>query len=954
LPGYHPLIFKLRHNNVQGGGVGIYLKNCFNYSLLPEFSLFVDRVLETIFIEVYTSNNTKLTIGSLYRPGSTHPILSVSEQFSQFFDLLSNLCSELLTNNRTVYLLGDLNIDVLKYGVDVNATEYVDLLFSFGLLQLVVNPTRCTPTSASLIDHVITNNKVNMCDTVIMISKISDHFPVVHFKKDFIRKKCPKTFESRSFSQPNMNLFREALRNNNWDLVTNSDSAQIAFNFFSDTFFSLYDIYFPLRSVKFNKNYHSIENWMSPGLLISRREKIRLFKLSAKVPSPRNIATFKNYRNIYNKLTKLAKKLYYEKQFLKFQSNLKKTWQLIYEVIKKSNSKNDPIQHIIVNNVSISDPRIMAESFNEFFSNVAVKIVNEIVPTDRPPDKIELNENSPLFSFSDDPLTSGEIIECFKSIQKKKTPDANGLSVDFISNFAMTLSNPLKHIFSLSFNTGIVPTQLKVAKVIPVFKGGDKSQMDNYRPISLLNTFSKVMEKIVHNRLSSFLNENNLLSESQYGFRKEHSTIHPLTKFLNFITKAFNDKEHCIAIFCDLRKAFDTVDHKILLTKLYNLGIQGTELKWFENYLTGRKQFVVINGKASTLREIILGVPQGSILGPLLFIIYINDLAKASRFFSSLFADDTKLLAKNSDPVALNNFVNTEFHKISTFFRAHRLSLHVTKTKFMVFSNSNAINNFNFNVVINNNNNVLDNNVNLIFPIERVHSNSEIPAIKFLGVFMDPNLNFKFHIQKIAKKISAGLYFIRSARNFLSQKSLKCLYYSLIHCHLIYAIHIFSCTSPSNLKGLITLQKSAVRLITLSSYNAHTEPLFKSQRILPFNDLVLFFKLQFMQQFKQGFLPKSFSGEWLTYASRLQDPNQDLMELRNVNFDNFIIPFARLAITERFPLTSFAKAWNEFDDFEIKSIHNKLDFNNKLKQFLLDKLNANISCNRLLCPHCHL
>jgi Reverse transcriptase (RNA-dependent DNA polymerase) len=477
--------------------------------------------------------------------------------------------------------------------------------------------------------------------------------------------------------------------------------------------------------------------------------------------------------------------------------------------------------------------------------------------------------------------------------------------------------------------------------------------MDNYRPISLLNTFSKILEKIVHNRLSSFLNINNLLSDSQYGFRKEHSTIHPLSKFLNFITKAFNDKEHCLAIFCDLRKAFDTVDHKILLTKLHNLGIQGLELKWFENYLSGRKQFVVINGKASTLREIILGVPQGSILGPLLFIIYVNDLAKTSELFASLFADDTKLLAKNSDPKTLNDFVNSEFYKINTFFRAHRLSLHASKTKFMVFTNSPTVYNFNFEIVINNNN-LGGNDPNLILPIQRVNNESDVPYIKFLGVSMDCNLNFKQHIQQISKKISSGLYFIRTAKNNLTPRALKFLYYSLVHCHLIYAIQIWSCSAPSNLKCLIVLQKSAVRLISSSSYNAHTEPLFKSLRVLPFNDLVLFFKIQFMQQFKQGFLPNSFKDEWTSIAARFQDPDANPMELRNLNLDNFEVPFARLSSTERFPLTSFPRAWNNFEDFEIKTIHNKIDFNFKLKQFLLDKLDANFRCTRLLCPHCHL
>jgi hypothetical protein len=166
------------------------------------------------------------------------------------------------------------------------------------------------------------------------------------------------------------------------------------------------------------------------------------------------------------------------------------------------------------------------------------------VPTDRPPDKVDHNVNSPIFSFTNDPLTPGEVSSCIDSLQKKKTPDLNGISVDFITNFSLTLSRPLSHVFSLSLSTGIVPSQLKIAKVIPIFKSGNKSIMDNYRPISLLNTFSKILEKIVHNRLSSFLNVNNLLSDAQYGFRKEHSTINPLTKFMNFITKAFNDKEH--------------------------------------------------------------------------------------------------------------------------------------------------------------------------------------------------------------------------------------------------------------------------------------------------------------------------------------------------------------------------------------------------------------------------
>jgi retron-type reverse transcriptase len=202
---------------------------------------------------------------------------------------------------------------------------------------------------------------------------------------------------------------------------------------------------------------------------------------------------------------------------------------------------------------------------------------------------------------------------------------------------------------SLSFNTGTVPSQLKIAKVIPVYKSGDRRMVENYRPISLLNVFSKIFEKVVHNRLTTFLNINNIISPSQFGFRKSHSTVHPLTLFINSIGQALNEKRHSIAIFCDLKKAFDTVDHNILLKKLAKIGVSEAALKWFKSYLSDRYQYVSIGSSASNLCSIKIGVPQGSILGPLLFLIYINDLPKISNLLNFLYADDTTLLSSHTD-----------------------------------------------------------------------------------------------------------------------------------------------------------------------------------------------------------------------------------------------------------------------------------------------------------------
>jgi hypothetical protein len=229
---------------------------------------------------------------------------------------------------------------------------------------------------------------------------------------------------------------------------------------------------------------------------------------------------------------------------------------------------------------------------------------------------------------------------------------------------------------------------MKIAKVVPIFKSGDRRCMDNYRPISLLSIFSKILEKVVCNRLCTFLETNNILSGAQFGFRPGHSTVHPMVHLVNHVSKALNNKEHSIAIFCDLRKAFDSCDHGILLKKLSRVGIRGNTLAWFKDYLSNRHQFVTVSGFNSSLRVIRLGVPQGSILGPILFLLYINDLPLNSLLNDFLFADDTTLLASGPDLPELIEFVNSEFHKICTYFRQNKLVLHPAKTQFVLFSNS--------------------------------------------------------------------------------------------------------------------------------------------------------------------------------------------------------------------------------------------------------------------------
>jgi hypothetical protein len=364
----------------------------------------------------------------------------------------------------------------------------------------------------------------------------------------------------------------------------------------------------------------------------------------------------------------------------------------------------------------------------------------------------------------------------------------------------------------------------------------------------------------IANRLIKYLDVNNLISQNQFGFRAKHSTVHPLFSLTSAAARALNNKKMFLVLFCDLRKAFDTCDINILLKKLSKLGILGCELSWFKSYLTNRKQFVIINDAVSDLLDILIGVPQGSILGPLLFLLYINDLPSQSSLLSLLFADDTALAAEEDDIESLALTVNREFQKICNFFRLHKLSLHPDKTKFMIISQAKNVPAIS--IFINNNNPDCNDPKN-IFLLTQVFHSDPLPAIKYLGVFFDPQLNFNHHIDYVSKKISQALFTLRSVQHFLPENALKTLYFSIIHCHFIYAIEIWGCALQSALNNLFVKQKSAIRIICGKKYNAHTEHLFKKLEILKFPDLVNFCKLKFMYQIIHKQSPILLHNTWL-------------------------------------------------------------------------------------------
>ena len=417
-----------------------------------------------------------------------------------------------------------------------------------------------------------------------------------------------------------------------------------------------------------------IQNWMTKGILMSRNKKFELQSRLAKVPTTENKELYTKYKNIYNKVLKTAKKLYYSNLLVSNQNNLKKSWQIIKDAACLNSKRKFTTDKIIVEGNDILGEKNIGQAFNRHFSSIALNIRQTIPPTDRPPDSY-LEESGNLFNIP--PITPANITEIVNNFEIKKSCDNLGISSFLLKKVVHYILDPLCHIFNESIELGSVPDQFKIAKVTAVFKkGGDPFNLNDYRPISLLLIFSKILEKFIAINLQAYLSENNLIDELQFGFQPNNSTFHPMIHLLNHVSKAMNNKEYTIGIFCDIRKAFDCVPKNTLLMKLRKFGIHGNMLNWFESYLTGRNQFVKFGLFDSDPLEIDSVVPQGSILGPILFLIFFNDLPKTTLLKVLLFCDDTTILASGKNLNELVEFVNAELKNISQWFRANQMSLH--------------------------------------------------------------------------------------------------------------------------------------------------------------------------------------------------------------------------------------------------------------------------------------
>ena len=615
---------------------------------------------------------------------------------------------------------------------------------------------------------------------------------------------------------------------------------------------------------------------------------------------------YKTYRDKINHLIRISKNIYYKNYFKRFNTNVKKTWSGIKTFLSNQKSAQTSI-NLQVDGEIITDQKRVANKFNEFFTNIGPDLSKQIPESDLDFTEFLKNPNNNNMFLS--PTDSIEIKSLIQNLDESKSTDIYDTSIKLLKMSSSSLSDAISDIINHSFISGVFPDKLKCAYVLPVHKAESKLSVGNYRPISILPIISKIFEKVVSIRLTNFLKTNDIIFKHQFGFQSGMSTDLAILDIHSKIVEAFENKKFACCVFLDFAKAFDTVNHKILLKKLEYYGVRGIVLKWFDSYLCNRPQCVNINGTFSDFLNILCGVPQGSVLGPILFLIYINDIQFCSNILDfHLFADDTSLFFSQKDEDIIESTVNNELIKIEHWLQANKLTLNASKSNYIFFKPAQR-------------------NVKKIISLKINNTTIEAkPFTKYLGVILDDKLSWRQHCDHLTLKLQKGIGVLSKLRYYLDKNAIRNVYFALFESHLNYNILNWSCAPQRVLNSVSAFQRKALRIMSFKDDYYPCDQLFNDFGILNVAKCIKLSLSKISWKLKNKMLPSCINDILMPQRS-LVLPNR----YREYGY-NFAPKF-RTLIKERFVSNKAPLVWSEIPN-NIKDKKSLKSFTKHLKSIL--------------------
>ena len=794
----------------KGSGVCLYVHNSFNYCQDNKLSI-CKKSIETLFVTL-TNTPEPIKVGVIYRPPN-----SCLEEFNQEYELILTELS-----GKKAYILGDFNINLLQENSTPLEDRYQEITFSCGFTPTISIPTHHMPHCIkTCIDNIHSNDIDQIGTTGVIVDKFSHHNPV------FVISKLKNSTQTQQASQPkkvtihydysnsNLNKLCEIIEHDLDKFLHNCES----FDSFLELFQEKIDESCKLLTPRTTKRNSVTNPWITQGLINSIEKKARLYfewRDTCTLESPEGDLTklthYKEYKQFLKNAIKRAKLSYYLNKFEETTNNSKKTWKIINELRGKvqSQSKDD----FVINGQRVTSRRIIANKFNEYFTSLASKLNENLfsenaVHVENFESFTQFMSKSVASSIYLEDTNPEEIMQIISDFSNGKASD---IPIIVVKRTANLLALPLAKLYNGCLRDGIFPSIFKIGKVTPIYKKDNKECIENYRPVSILPIFGKIFEKIIYKRLYNFFMAKGVLHEDQFGFRKGHSTAHALHKSVNSIKTNLENGKHVLGIFIDLSKAFDTLDHGILLSKLEKYGIRGSAHALMVSYLTDRKQYVSFNKTSSDSLSVRYGVPQGSILGPLLFLLYMNDITNSfidpdTRFV--LYADDTNIFVAGPSMEATYLKANRVLECVSKFMKCNLLHINMSKCCYVHFRPTSES----------------DETCARVRPFADENDKSrsifidetkllKVCSTKFLGIIIDEDLNWGPHIKHLKKKLRSITGAICRIRKSMPPDLYLKVYTSLVESHLTYGITVWggSISNQANDK-LFIIQKQCVRIL---------------------------------------------------------------------------------------------------------------------------------------------